>query len=142
MCLAGTPRRPAIYVPPDATASEADFLLALAQGLTGVLAVVVAALLYFGALAVRRRGGRDKAYEGALLGVACSSLGATVLIIFTWAAWSRSAPDFDLVLGISARTCVATVFGACAVASMALLVASTKVLTTVRQRNRRTDWQA
>jgi hypothetical protein len=103
------------------TINADDFVLALAQGLTGMLAITYALLAFLADRTVRRHRARDPVYRTNLWLLVISSAASTVLSALAWWSWAHVAPDVDLLLGVAVGGWLAVVFGGASLAGLGLL---------------------
>ena len=108
-------------------ASRADYLLALAQGLTALLAVIVAVLLLLIERTVQRHRAKDPAYARNLSLVAATSLFTALVAGLTLSAWLQVTPTakaVDLLFGWSAKLWLWIVCGGIAGGALATTLCS------------------
>lgn len=121
---------------------SADYLLALAQGLSGLLAITFAVLTFLAERTVRRHRALDSAYQTNLVLLILVSAAAALLAALTWSAWEATTPDVDLLLNWSARVWLALVFGFGAVAATGCLAVAAFALIRFRRAGRGSgDWE-
>jgi hypothetical protein len=114
--------------------ARADYVLALAQGLSGLLAIAVAVLAFLGERTVRRRRARDSAYQRNL-GLMVFAAAATLLLaLLCWSTWSAAAPaGVKLLLGLDSRVWLAVVFGLASAGALACLAGAGVLLARYRR---------
>jgi hypothetical protein len=95
-----------------------DYVLGLAQGLTGMLAITYALVAVLADRTVKRYRVRDVAYTVNLALLLAASLSSVVLSSLAWWSWAHIAPEIALLFGASAGTWLAVVFGGSLAASI------------------------
>ena len=117
-----------------ANTAHADYLLALAQGFTGMLAIAVAILAYLGERTVRRHRAKDPVYQRNL-GLIMFVAAATVLLaLVSWSTWCAVAPrHVTLLLGVDSRSWLAAVFGLLSTAAFTCGAGAALLLTRFRK---------
>lgn len=110
-------------------AARADYLLALAQGLSGLLAIAAAVLAFLGERTVRRHRVRDSSYQRNLVLLIAAATAASLLAALSWSAWQAVAPKgVHLLFGVDSRVWLAVVFGLVGVGAAAALAGATVAL--------------
>jgi uncharacterized membrane protein YidH (DUF202 family) len=98
-------------LPAAVVAASDDYLLALAQGLSGLLGIAVAVLIFVIDHQARRYRVHDRAYTINLLVLVSISLFTILLAALTWWAWASVAPDIQLLFCLSPNIWLAVLFG-------------------------------
>lgn len=102
--------------------ADSDYILALAQGLSGLLGITSAVLIFVVDRQVRRFRVRDRAYAvnlAVLVGVSAFTI---LLAALTWWTWASTAPDVDLLFCWPPEVWLGILFGGITVAAGASLV--------------------
>jgi uncharacterized membrane protein len=124
-----------------AAASRSGFLLALAQGFSGLLAIAVAVLVFLAERTVRRHRTRDPTYRTNLILLLIASLTATLLSGLSWSSWALAAPHINLLFDWPVATWLALVFGgAIAVAAVCCIAAAWSLCRFTRRGHRANAW--
>jgi hypothetical protein len=98
-------------------ASSDDYLLALAQGLSGLLGITAAVLIFVVERQVRRYRVHDRAYVINLVVLVLVSAFTILLAALTWWAWASTAPAIELLFCWSPDVWLALIFGAVVLAA-------------------------
>lgn len=132
---------PLIVAEGDSTETAA-YLLALAQGLTGTLAVAAAILTFVAERTVRRFRARDPVYMRNLILLILISAVTAVLSALTWWVWDVAATDVSLLFGWSGDVWLGLVFGGALVVAASCMIAAAVALARYLHAGRKsTRWQ-
>jgi hypothetical protein len=132
---------PMIAIGSETTASTSDFLLALAQGLSGLLGITSAVLIFVVDRAVRRYRVHDRAYTLHLGILVVVSAFTTLLAALTWWTWDSTAPDTSLLFCWSAGAWLAILFGGLVGAASISFVWGLIALGRTLAADRADDWE-
>ncbi len=124
-----------------AAVSSSDYLLALAQGLSGLLGITSAVLIFVVDRQVRRFRVHDRAYNVNLVVLVIVSAFTILLAALTWWAWASIAPDISLLFCWSPEVWLGILFGGITLAASASLVFALVVLIRSYRKGRADDWQ-
>jgi len=124
----------------DAVTSRAEYLLALAQGLSGLLGITAAILIFVVERLVRRYRVHDRAYDANLVVLSIVSAFTIALSALTWWAWASTSPDIDLLFCWPAEVWMAILFGTITLAATAGLLFGLTSLIRAYVKGRSDDW--
>lgn len=122
------------------SAASSDYLLALAQGLSGLLGITAAILIFVVDRAVRRYRVHDRAYSVHLLVLVVVSVFTILLAALTWWSWASAAPEISLLFGWPPETWLAILFGGVMASAAASLVFGLVSLVSLYLKGRAGDW--
>lgn len=124
----------------DATASSSDYLLALAQGLSGLLGITSAVLIFVIDRLARRFRVHDRAFTVNLVVLAVVSGFTILLAALAWWSWGSAAPDISLLFCWSPDVWLAILFGGIGLVASASLVFALVSLGDLYRKGRADDW--
>jgi hypothetical protein len=120
-----------------------DYVLALAQGVTGMLAIAYALVALVAERTVRKHRARDLAYRTNLWLLVLSSVASTLLSALAWWCWAHVAPDVDLLFDLPVAVWLDVMFGGAVVTGLCLGVfAGYKLVQIARASHQSGGWQA
>lgn len=105
-----------------------QYLLALAQGLSGLLAITAAVLTFLLERTQKRRRAGDSAYMQNLVLVIVIATATALIAALTWWTWNQVATDVDLLFGLPPCVWMAVLFGGATAASIGCAVAASILL--------------
>jgi uncharacterized membrane-anchored protein YitT (DUF2179 family) len=123
-----------------AVASSDDYLLALAQGLSGLLGITAAVLIFVVERQVRRYRVHDRAYAINLVVLVLVSAFTIFLAALTWWAWASTAPAIDLLFCWSPDVWLALLFGGVVLAAAVSFVLGLAALFLQWRKGLADDW--
>jgi hypothetical protein len=124
-----------------ATASSGEYLLALAQGLSGLLGITSAVLIFVVDRQVRRFRVHDRALNTNLMVLVVVSAFTILLAALTWWAWASTAPDISLLFCWSPEVWLGIIFGGITLAASAGLVFGLVTLIRSYRKGRDDGWE-
>ncbi len=120
--------------------SDSDYILALAQGLSGLLGITSAVLIFVVDRQVRRFRVHDRAYDANSVLLVVVSAFTILLAALTWWTWASSAPDISLLFCWSPEVWIGILFGGVALAATASLAFGLTALIRAYRKGRADDW--
>lgn len=123
-----------------AVVSSDDYLLALAQGLSGLLGITAAVLIFVIERQVRRFRVHDRAYMVNLIVLIVVSAFTILLAGLTWWAWASTAPAIRLLFCWSPEVWLALLFGGVVLSAAASLLYGLTALVLLWLKGRADDW--
>lgn len=124
----------------DTVISRGEYLLSLAQGLSGLLGITAAILIFIVERLVRRFRVHDRAYDVNLVVLSIVSAFTILLSALTWWAWASTAPNIDLLFCWPAEVWMAILFGTITLAATASLLFGLTSLIRAYLKGRSDDW--
>lgn len=124
----------------DVATLRGEYLLALAQGLSGLLGITAAILIFVVERLVRRYRVHDRAYNAHLIVLSIVSGFTILLSALTWWAWASAAPHIDLLFGWPVDVWMAILFGTITLAASASLLFGLILLIRAYLNGRSDDW--
>jgi hypothetical protein len=126
-----------------ATATRDEFLLAFAQGLTGMLAIAASVLGFLMSRAITRSRTGDSIYRTTLAGLVLTSLYVVIGGATCWWAWHHTAPArLTLLFDWPTSTWLAVLFAPLTAFGLVTFIVSAVVLWKNLKRWRRAKWPA
>jgi hypothetical protein len=120
--------------------TRGEYLLALAQGLSGLLGITAAVLIFVVERLVRRYRVHDRAYNVNLVVLSLVSMFTILLAALTWWAWASTAPGVTLLFCWSAEVWLAILFGGITLAATVSFVFGVGTLARAYFKDRSDDW--
>lgn len=124
-----------------ATASSGEYLLALAQGLSGLLGITSAVLIFVVDRQVRRFRVHDRAFNANLAVLVVVSAFTILLAALTWWAWASTAPDISLLFCWPPGVWLGIIFGGITLAASAGLIFGLVTLIRSYRKGRDDGWE-
>lgn len=118
-------------------ASTNEFLLALAQGLSGLLAITAAVLTFLVERTQKRQLVGDSAYMQNLALITVVSSATALIAALTWWTWDHVATGVDLLFGLPPCVWMAVLFGGATAASLVCAVGASVLLFRHRKASRK-----
>ena len=123
------------------TSEQSSYLLALAQGLSGLLAISAAVLVFLAERTVQRARAKDPSFTRISLLTTVFSIVTVAFSVLSWWTWDYVAPSgLSLMFGWSCGLWIGLIFGLVSLVGAAILVVA--VIALIKLHSTAASWPA